>query len=58
MRGLWQVERGVKDINALKRLPRISEAKARKLLGPLADSLPKPTGFDEIVDPSVPSCAP
>ena len=31
------------ELNALRRLPKISEAEARKLLGPLADSIPTPT---------------
>jgi hypothetical protein len=47
----------LKSIRRVKRLPRISEAKARKLLGPLADSVPKPAGLDEIVGPTVPTRA-
>ncbi|HEX5588138.1 MAG TPA: hypothetical protein VFZ17_12580 [Acidimicrobiia bacterium] len=40
-----------KDINALKRLPRIGEKKARALLGPLADSLAPPKGLDQVATP-------
>ncbi|MET0894575.1 MAG: hypothetical protein ABWY80_01865 [Acidimicrobiia bacterium] len=38
-----------RDIEALKRLPNISEAKARKLLGALADSVPPARGLREFV---------
>jgi len=39
-----------RDIEALKRLPHISEKTARQLLGPLADSLPPARGLSELVD--------
>jgi hypothetical protein len=39
------------NIRALHRLPTISEAKARALLGPLADSLPPPPSLSDIVKP-------
>ncbi len=41
-----------RDIEALKRLPRISEKQARQLLGPLADSLPPARGLAELVGPN------
>ena len=43
------------QLNELRRLPKISEAKARALLGPLADSIPTPTGLKAIADPCPPS---
>jgi hypothetical protein len=41
-----------KDINALKRLPRIGEKKAQALLGPLVDSLARPKGLDRLITPN------
>jgi hypothetical protein len=40
------------DLNALHRLPKISDEDARKLLGSLADSLPPPAGLDRLVKPT------
>jgi hypothetical protein len=37
------------DLDALHRLPRISDEEARELLGPIADTLPPPTGLDRFV---------
>ncbi|HZP31290.1 MAG TPA: hypothetical protein VFC99_20230, partial [Acidimicrobiia bacterium] len=39
------------DLRALRRLPYVSEAQARKLLGAVADKLPPPAGLHEIVKP-------
>ncbi len=39
------------ELNELRRLPRISEAKARKLLGPLADSIPTPRRLKYLASP-------
>jgi len=39
------------EANELRRLPRISDADARKLLGPLADSIPAPPGLPTLADP-------
>ncbi len=41
----------LQDLNALHRLPKISDQQARKLLGRIADSLPPPKSLDRIVDP-------
>ena len=46
----------VKEIKGLHRLPRVSEKKDRHtLLGPLADTLPKPPSLEDLVGPSVPT---
>ena len=41
----------LQDLNALHRLPKMSDQQARKLLGRIADSLPPPKSLDRIVDP-------
>ena len=38
------------DVKALRRLPAVSTAQARKLLGPIADKLPPPAGLHQIVN--------
>jgi hypothetical protein len=50
-------ERELKGIEALRRLPDISDAKAREVLGPLAGTLPPAPSLDALVDPSVPTQA-
>ncbi len=47
----------LKEIRGLHRLPRVSAKKARALLGPVADSLPKPPSLEDLVSPSVPTSA-
>jgi hypothetical protein len=39
------------QFNELRRLPKISEAEARKLLGPMADSIPTPTQLSRLASP-------
>jgi hypothetical protein len=39
------------EVNELRRLPRISDAEARRLLGPLADSIPTPADLPELANP-------
>jgi hypothetical protein len=46
-----------RSIRHLKRLPRISETRARALLGLLADQLPPPPAISKLVAPSVPTRA-
>jgi hypothetical protein len=46
------------ELNALRRLPKISEKEARKLLGPLADSLATPRALLEFADPCPPGTIP
>jgi hypothetical protein len=41
----------LRELNALHRLPKISEATARKLLGPLADAIPTPTALPKMASP-------
>jgi hypothetical protein len=41
----------LREFNALHRLPKISEATARKLLGPLADRIPTPRGLRKVASP-------
>ena len=41
----------LREISALHRLPRISEATARKLLGPLADRIPTPRALPDFASP-------
>jgi hypothetical protein len=41
----------LRELNALHRLPKISEAKARALLGPLADAIPTPTALSKTASP-------
>jgi hypothetical protein len=41
----------LQDLNALHRLPRISDEQARQLLGRIAESLPPPRSLDRIVEP-------
>ncbi len=41
----------LRELRALHRLPRISEQEARKLLGPLADSIPTPKDLPKIANP-------
>ena len=40
--------------NELRRLPKISEAKARRLLGPLADAVPTPATLKDYANPCAP----
>jgi hypothetical protein len=44
----------VRELRGLHRLPKISEATARKLLGPLADTLPTPVGLRTFASPCPP----
>ncbi len=44
----------LRELNALHRLPKISEATARKLLGPMADSIPVPTALRTFASPCPP----
>ncbi len=39
------------ELDALRRLPRITDKEARTLLGPLADSIPTPKDLDKLVQP-------
>jgi len=39
------------EANELRRLPKISDADARELLGPLADSIPTPPGLPKLANP-------
>ncbi len=41
----------LRELNALHRLPKISEATARKLLGPLADRIPTPRALKTFASP-------
>jgi hypothetical protein len=41
----------LRELNALHRLPQISEAKARALLGPLADQIPTPPQLKDVASP-------
>jgi hypothetical protein len=42
------------ELNGLHRLPKISDAAARKLLGPMADAIPSPRALPEFADPCPP----
>jgi hypothetical protein len=42
------------EVNELRRLPKLSEAEARQLLGPLADSIPTPRGLPRLASPCPP----
>jgi hypothetical protein len=44
----------LRELNALHRLPKISDATARKLLGPLADAIPTPTELQKMASPCPP----
>ena len=44
----------LRELNALHRLPKISAAKARALLGPLADKVPTPTALSTFAAPCPP----
>jgi hypothetical protein len=44
----------LRELNALHRLPKISDATARKLLGPLADAIPTPTELPKMASPCPP----
>jgi len=44
----------LRELNALHRLPKISEATARKLLGPLADRIPTPRALRSFASPCPP----
>jgi hypothetical protein len=44
----------LRELNALHRLPKISEATARRLLGPLADRIPTPTALSTFASPCPP----
>jgi hypothetical protein len=46
------------ELNALHRLPKISDASARKLLGPLADAIPTPRALPDLADPCPPGTHP
>lgn len=46
------------ELNALRRLPKISEKEARRLLGPLADSMPTPRALVDFADPCPPGSIP
>jgi hypothetical protein len=46
------------EANELRRLPRISDAEARKMLGPLADSIPTPPDLKNLANPRPPPPAP
>jgi hypothetical protein len=46
------------ELNALHRLPKISEASARKLLGPLADAIPAPRALPKLANPCPPGTRP
>ncbi len=39
------------EANELRRLPKMSEARARTLLGPLADSIPTPPDLKNLANP-------
>ena len=45
----------LRELKALHRLPAISTKEARKLLGPLADSIPTPKDLKKIADVPPPS---
>jgi hypothetical protein len=46
------------ELNELRRLPKVSTKEARKLLGPLADSIPTPSALPEFADPCPPGTIP
>jgi len=46
------------ELNALHRLPKISETTARTLLGPLADAIPTPTALHSFANPCPPGTHP
>jgi hypothetical protein len=46
------------ELNELRRLPKVSEKEARKLLGPMADSIPTPQALPEYADPCPPGTVP
>jgi hypothetical protein len=48
----------VTELNALHRLPAISETSARTLLGPLADAIPAPRALPKLASPCPPGTRP
>jgi hypothetical protein len=46
------------EANVLHRLPKISEAEARNLLGPLADAIPTPPDLKKLANPGAPHQVP
>jgi hypothetical protein len=46
------------EVNELRRLPRISDSEARRLLGPLADSIPTPVDLPALANPCPPGTRP
>jgi hypothetical protein len=46
------------ELNELRRLPKVSEKEARRLLGPLADSIPTPRALPDYADPCPPGTEP
>jgi hypothetical protein len=46
------------EVKELRRLPKVSEEEARRLLGPLADSIPTPRGLPDIAQPCPPGSLP
>ncbi len=46
------------ELNELRRLPKVSEEEARKLLGPLADSMATPRSLVEFANPCPPGTVP
>jgi len=48
----------ITELNALHRLPKISEQSARALLGPLADAIPTPRSLPELASPCPPGTRP
>ena len=48
----------VTELNALHRLPAISETSARALLGPLADAIPAPRALPKLASPCPPGTRP
>lgn len=48
----------VNEVNELRRLPRITDAEARRMLGPLADAIPTPVDLPELANPCPPGTRP
>lgn len=46
------------EANELRRLPKVDEAEARRLLGPLADAIPTPRDLERLADPAAPDEVP
>ena len=46
------------EANELRRLPKISDARARELLGPLADAIATPPDLPKLADPCPPESVP